>query len=411
MLIHALIPVTALITTLDIAPRQVEPASWQAWHGCWEASGEAVVAGHLLCVLPGSDASEVRLVTFAGGVLAGETRMRADGSARSVEEGGCTGTEQARWSADGRRIFVATRLDCDGRARVSRGVMAIISEEEWVDIQAATIFDQHLTRTLRYRHVPAGRAPESVRALLDDSRSLVRQTARMAAAAPLTIEDVVEATSQMPAAALQALLAARGTGFDLKGRTLLALADAGVAPEVIDVMVGLSYPSRFAVRQPVPVTTDAPRRVGSADSCFDRWTGRIMYGFDCDFAYSLSARQGWYGYSSPWAYNRYGGWYGGGTTVIVVQPREPDAPRPQPGQMIRGSGYTRGTGSSTTGTAQPRSATSSSGAGGSAPASATTGTSGSSTSTGTSSTGASGSSGTATGRTAQPRTTGGGGGN
>jgi hypothetical protein len=420
MTIHALVPVAAFITTLNLAPQSMpaptaaaltdaphamQAPRWQAWHGCWEMTGEGVPADRLVCAVPGETAAEVRLIAVSGGFVTGEAVLRADGAPRPLEEGGCTGHETATWSQDGRRVFIRTELDCDGFRRVSSGIIAMVSEREWVDIRAAAIFDQHLTRTQRYRAVPADRVPESVRAPIDETRPVAMQTARFVAAMPLGMDEVVEASGRMPTPALQAFLAARGDRLGINGRNLVQLADAGVAPEVIEVMVALAYPDHFNVRQPTvasPLDAEPATRVGTrADECYDPYTRRWVYGRVCDSRYGFGrfGYGGWdyWGYGSPtWGPGWTGGYVGGGT-VVIVEPREPRQPE-RPAELIRGTGYTRGS-AEPRGTATPRSGS------GSATGPGSTGSG--STATGASSSGSS-SSDTSPTRTAVPRTGGGG---
>jgi hypothetical protein len=408
MALQTMLPVLALITTVHIAPPVPQAPGWQAWHGCWELAGDDAPAGRLLCVLPGAAAAEVRFISVVGALVEDEVVLRADGSPQPVAEGGCTGTETATRSRDGHRVFVRTELDCDGYRRISSGALAMISEEEWVDVRTATIFDQHLTRTLRYRAVPAERVPVALRGELDTGRPLVRQTARLAAAAPLGLADVVEASARMPGPAVQALLVARGSGFDLNGRQLLELADAGVGQDVIDVMVALAYPRHFAIRQPAAELSRQADRYDVVDSCYDPFLRRMFYGSDCAPGYGYgvrSQRYGSYGYRySPW--DRYGyGWDRGGPTVIIVEPQQPPL---RAGELVRGAGYTRGGASgadSGRGTAQPRSTTASggSGGGGTSSAGATAGSSSGSTA------GAASGAAAPPARTAQPRNNNGGG--
>jgi hypothetical protein len=414
MTIHALLPVVALITTVDLAPEPVKWAGpdapvpqapgWQAWHGCWELTGDGVPADRLVCMLPGASTSDVRLVNVTGGFVTGESVIRADGTPRAMEEGGCTGHEVAQWSQDGRRVFLRAELDCDGFRRVTSGIIAMVSEREWVDIRAATIMDQHLARTQRYRAVPADRAPEALRPLLDEARPMALQTARFVAAMPMGMAEVVEASRRMPTPAVQALLAARGDRLGINGRNLVQLADAGVPAEVIEVMVALAYPDHFNVRQPAlpnPLDVAAPPRVASRTyECYDPYTRRWVYGRSCDDRYGYG-RYGfgpWDTWGTSWGYGGWaGGGYVGGGTVIIVEPRQPER---QP-ELVRGAGYTRGS-ADARGTATPRS-----GAPGSSPTGAASSTS-TGTSTGSSGAGSSTSTGDSPTRTAVPRTGGGG---
>jgi uncharacterized membrane protein YgcG len=64
-----------------------------------------------------------------------------------------------------------------------------------------------------------------------------------------SIEDVIEASSKMPAEVVQASLAEIHQPFTMNKRTLVALADGGVDSQVIDLMVALTYPKRFVVER------------------------------------------------------------------------------------------------------------------------------------------------------------------
>jgi hypothetical protein len=391
------------------APQSAHQAgSWSGWQGCWRIVSEEAPDGQLLCILPGADAAEARLVTLADGVTEGSTTLRVDGVARAVEEGGCTGTETARWSGDGRRIFLRADLMCDGVSRTSTGVLAMVTGNEWVDIQTAAVGEQHAVRILRYRAASADATPEEFAAMLDQSRGLAREAARLHVAAPLQVDDVIEAGSLISTPALQALLAAYGHGFHVDARSIAGLHDAGVAGEVIDVIIALSFPTRFAVRdaggERIP-STYRQRGYGFEDECYDPFMRRYYYGDAC--YYGRPFGYGRYGYS-PWGYDRYGWRQGTGPVVVIVRPDIDTRPPSPPGSVVKGGGYTRGgtSGETGRGTAQPRSGESSG-----ARATATPSPMPSGTSSGTATSSGSGSSTTGsgdTGRTARPRTSGGG---
>jgi hypothetical protein len=389
---------TFLLTLVVAGPaagQAPQGGSWLAWHGCWRAAGADALEGQILCVLPGADRMEARFVTFADGVMTGSTAVRADGAPRPVEEGGCTGTESARWSGDGRRVLLRGELDCDGVRRISTGAIAMVAENEWVDVQAATVGDQHASRVLRYR--PAGEAdvPAEAAAALDRSRGLAREAARLNAAARLEVEDVIDAARYLETPALQALLAAYGSGFTLDARALARLEDAGLDPSVLDIMVALTYPERFAIREGgVERDESVYRQRGYAweDECWDPVFRRYYWGADCyyrsPFGYSRWGYSRW-GYS-PWGYDPWGWRYGTGTVVVVVPVGDPP-PATQQGSLVKGGGYTRGGASS--GTARPRTGT---GSGGGAQTGTATGSAAPAARSG-------GSSSSGSGRTAQPR--------
>ncbi|HSJ23553.1 MAG TPA: hypothetical protein VK929_02640 [Longimicrobiales bacterium] len=370
-----------------------ENSGWTPWLGCWRPLGDDAPLNALVCVAPGENPATVRMLSVEDGAVVDESVFTADGTARAVEDGGCTGTETATWSRDGRRVYVRTELDCDGVRRKSSGVLSLIAENEWVDVQAVEIAGQHLTRSVRYRAVRPEQVPDAVAGMLPADRSLATEAARLNAAAPMGTDDVVEATTMVAAPVVEALIALRQHGFGLDARALLALERQGVPASVLDVMIAVSHPQRFAVQEgPRSQGQAAPAglRTGMYDDCRDPYTFRRLSRLECErrAMYGYGSSYGRFGYS-PWGYDAYGWRYGQGPIVVIVEPEREER---RGGQMIRGQGYTPGSSATSSGrgaqTRQPAS-------GSSAGASSTSGSTGNSTSTG---------------RTAVPRNNGGGGG-
>jgi hypothetical protein len=247
--------------------------------------------------------------------------------------------------------------------------------------------------------------------------------ARTVSATPISIDDVIEASSKIASPALEAALVESGPRFDLDSRALIKLADNGVQKNVIDLMVALSFPDHFkverTVRSAAPVVTYSGSPYGG------------NYGYGAYSPYGLYDPYAYYSYYSPFAYSYWGtynygpgyygsgyygpgyygpGYYGPGGSVVVV----PSAPSGETsgshGRVIQGRGYTQ---------VRPNDASDSSGAGQSATTSRTNGSTYSSGSTdsgsssgggsggvssgGYSSGGSGGGSGSDSGRTAQPR--------
>lgn len=384
----------------------VQPG-WEAWLGCWEQAGSDT-GEQLVCVLPGTDARSVRMATVTDGVITDETVLVADGVARPVDDEGCTGTETAFFSRDQRRVFTRAELDCRGVQRVSTGVLALVSESEWVDAQALTVAGQSAARTVRYRAVSRADTPPAIAALLPAEQRLATEAARLDAAAVLGIDDVVEASGAVAAPALEALLGARQQGFSLNARTITQLAESGVETSTIDVMIALSYPARFAVHERDPNAEyaaaqerDDRLRNECRNPVLSRRYSAACYGFGYGSSlYYDRYAYGMYGYS-PWGYDRYG-WHYGRSPIIIVQP-QPGTPAPRGGNVVKGRGFTAGDQPSR-GRAQPRSQSPSSSSTDRSSASSGSSSSGSSASTPSSS-------GSSTGRTARPRSGGDPGGN
>lgn len=367
------IPIAAALlvapTQSSAAPAPAQTGDWTAWYGCWRPVDTTNGAAPLICVLPGDGPTAVRMATVENGEITDETIVRADGVARPLEEGGCTGSESAFFSADGRRIFTRAELACGGLGRVSTGVLAMVSEAEWVDAQALTVNGQHAARTIRYRAADASELPTWLATVLPQGRDLAQETARLDAAMPLDVDAVVEASKHVAAPALEAMLAARQHGFGLDAKKLVQLRDRGVPASTIDVMVALSYPAKFAV---APPQYDAQHGVSdlereNAAGCYDRYGSYDPYGSydrygserrDCyssryGNSYGYGAYRNRYGYGyDPYGYDPYG-WNFGSRPVVVIVRSDEGEPRTG-GAVVKGRGYTR-TGT-TRGTATPRSA-------------------------------------------------------
>ena len=394
---------------------------WSAWLGCWQPTGADAQPGVFVCLLPGQDEQSVRMLTIAGNTVREETTIRPDGVARPTSEGGCNGAETATWSSDRRRVYIRTELECGSIGRTATSVMAFVASNEFIDAQAITVENQHTGRAVRYRLVPVGQIPPMIAAQLSGDRALLTETSRLNAFVPLDVDDVIEAAGKVAPPAVEALLAARNHGFPLDAAALLRLEHAGVAKSVMNVMIALSYPDRFAVRDRTVVAQNESRE-DAWERCIDDYYRDWRYDMSCGRYYSPSYFD-YYGYRSRYGYGfggYYNPWY---STPVVVVVR--DNEEITPGEVIKGQGYTSGT-TRSTGSARPRSASgtsSSSGVerssgsvgstsgGSSSSGSASSGSSSSgSSSTGSSSTGSSSgsSSGTSTGRTAVPRGGGGG---
>lgn len=436
---------------------QLPDARWQAWLGCWTQADPqrvlgAVAQSHAVCVIPTSSFSAVDIATVENGKVVNRQRVDTDNARHASTRDGCTGWESAEWSSSRLRLFVRSEFTCSGGLTArSSGVFAINGRGEWLDVQGISSGGNKGVRALRYGEVSETRAlpAEIVDALR--GRATAASAARVSVAASLTLADIVEASHKLDAGVVEAWLVEFNAGAEIKAgalsaKHLVALADEGVAPNVIDVIVALAYPQVFAVN---PATHEGEFRVAESDarsSAMSRGIGSFpivgydVYGFPvygseyfmrngcsaygfspyssssfgcspyCLGYYSLSSigcsrYSGYYGYNgygygygygyNGYGYNGYGpgyGWYPGSQPVVVVVrgPQPTDAERPH-GRVEKGRGYTQG-GSTTSST--PKSSTTSSG-------STSTGSS-SSSSTGGSS-GASSSGGSSAPRTAVPK--------
>lgn len=336
-----------LAAVLLLAGAAVQPAAaqatdvdprWQAFLGCWAPvtqDGSQPVPEHVVCFRPAEDGA-VAAVSVADGEVRTEELIRADGSARPVQEESCTGTETASWSEDGSRLYLRSTLQCGDNVlgRESAGLLALAGGGTFVDVQAVGVDDEYGVRTLQYRALSPAEYPAGLRALAEYGDDATR----LYAAAPLSLDDIVEAGRVLPTEVVQAMLISLpATRLHVDADALLALDEAGVEPEVIDVIVALAHPEKFAVGTATVAEEDAgelARREWLSDPYYDPW---LRY-----------SRYGRYGYDpyyySPFGYSRYG-WggygHGGGTVIIVDRDDLDDGETPGRAAVVKGGGYTR----------------------------------------------------------------------
>jgi hypothetical protein len=306
------------------AAQDVSADEWLPWLGCWQAT-EAPADAPLTCVRPVAGGVELLAVTDAGVV---ESRaIRADGVPTSTTVGDCPATESAEFSSDGSRIYLETERACPGEpVRFSRGLIAMLDQDRWIEAQAVEVRGRTVAWVQRYEPAPRARAQalgQGELLALVDRRSGVIAAARAVASEPITVDQIIEAHARTDAEAVRVWVAEQLQPLYLDADGLIRLADAGVSEEVIDVVVAVAYPERFAVARDDPYY---PRARGPRGPMFPP-----MY-------------PGWGPYSGYWGRGYWGGYYR--PTVIVVSPR--DGTRGI-ARAVKGRGYTRGTPAATSG--------------------------------------------------------------
>jgi len=175
-------------------------------------------------------------------------------------------------------------------------------------------------------------------------------TARTGSDTRWDIDDVIEASSKMPAEAVQAALSDVRHGFNLNRNTLVALDDAGVSEGVIDLMVALTFPKRFVVDR--PSGGGGSMGISTGGGWFDPFMSPLAYGNygNCYTPYGYGYRSyysmcggGYYssfGYG-PGYYDNYYGYPGNGWVIIDNNPVGGVAPSTVEGRVVNGRGYTQ----------------------------------------------------------------------
>lgn len=364
LLVRAASAVAIAAGLASVAPRPVSAqagggdARWTAWLGCWEprASDPTEVAP-ILCIVPVSQSSAADIVTYFDGKQMSTQRIQADGSRVPVARNGCEGWETAQWSADRRRLYLKSDVNCRGRGRTaSSGMFAMSPAGEWIDVRSVTSdevtgLSGEVYRSTRNRPSEAAVLPNLPIGVRD------ARAARDFAGNSIGAGEIIEATRSVEAGVVQAWLVARGVVPDLDASQLVRLADAGVPGSVTDVILALTYPRTLAM----DLGPLERLRPASAEDQFGYETygrvARVNVGRDPYGAYGYPR----YGYGSGYGYSPYGSSYGYGRAAsglgwyrapyfIVTR----SAAAAAHGRAVNGSGYTRGNGSSGGNTVAPR---------------------------------------------------------
>jgi uncharacterized membrane protein YgcG len=320
-------------------------ARWAPWLGCWQLidesmdDGNAMVArmlglpaprtnanaGALVCVTPAS--SGVTMTTFVNDQSVLTETVVADGSQQPLSEPDCRGWQRAEWSALGARLFATAEIACAGQpARAVSGMAMMTAGPQWIDVQMIESQGRKNLRVRRYERSANQRHAASAAA--------VQTAASMPLGLRLSIPDVKEASTRVAPEVLQAALIELGGGFDLNGRRLVELDEAGVADGVVDLMVALSFPKRFVVERRSPNGGGWATAMAGFDPM---WYGQMWPYVIHPYFYTS--------YYAPFGY-RYWGYYDqgyfAGPGFVTVNPDSGQGIQPTgEGRVVDGLGYTR----------------------------------------------------------------------
>lgn len=319
----------AVLTVAPVKAQDVHPG-WQPYIGCWEPISAGEAEG-TLCFVP--DAQHVEMLTVISGELAYREPFSADGSARAIEQDGCQGTETAVFSADQRRIYTSSDVACEGgTSRHSDGIISMPYPGQWLDVRMVEVDGRATTWSQWYQKSDDAPLARLLGESVELPGGMMRARGFTAyATAPITVDEVIDASQNVDHEAVRAWIAEAGQEFrGLDTKDILALTDAGVSEAVIDVVVAISFPEHFNVggRSAQVADNGGQRRVIRTV-----WAGYSPYG-----SYG-------YGYS-PYYYgsNYYGGYYGGwgwGRSRPYT-PGNYTVTRTTTSRAVSGKGYTQG---------------------------------------------------------------------
>jgi len=376
-----------------MAAAQEVDSRWAPWIGCWRTVGE-IASAPVLCVVPLAGASAIEMLTMLDDQVLSRESIFTDGRRHDVSREECEGWETAEFSDDSRRVYLRSELTCGVSApRSSTGVISMASPSEWLDVRTVVVDGLSVPWAARFQLASQGDFQAAGQGDLARTQGATTRMARIAASIPIAPDDVIEATGKVSAETVQLWVVERGEAFALDATALIKMADSGVHPSVIDVVVAVSYPEKFVLNEGAssaggPALAGAGRgasRLGynrSLNPFEDPFYGRYgRYGYGSGYGSRLGYGSGYlgmygYGYSGYGSRNGYGGGlgygyggyglgsgygYGGYGGPIIVVGRRGSGSGPTAGRVVTGGGYTsaRGSDGSTGKAARPRSSGSS----------------------------------------------------
>ena len=406
---------SALIAVAAV-PAHAQPTDgrWQPWLGCWSPDGTTAVdvggsSFPLVCVSPVAGSPAVAISTIANRQVMHLELINTSGQRLAKTVDNCPGWESATWSNDGHRLMMRSEFTCANKTVVKgSSIFAFSPEGDWLQIQGSTVGANSGSRVVRYH-------PSNVRlasdAVLADSAVVrvvdapevgfaVRSMRSAAGGTVANLDALLDVAKHVDPAVSQAWLTETSQRLRLNAKQLTQLADGGLPAPMIDLLVAMSYPERFALQANNGQRADDRTYAGAVASSRrmrDDWDcgygdRMLMYGYygnSCYPGFYGSSIYGGYGFGnrygyrgSPYDYNQY--YYGQQPIIIVTRDPNGDAVGPERGRAVKGRGYTRSSGGSgsSSGSSEPRttsSGSSTTGGGGSTTASpppASTGTSG-----------------------------------
>ncbi len=347
----------ALLLFAIPAEGQMDDPRWLPWVGCWTPVAELRedAEAPLLCIAPVEGGVELSSV-LDGEIIASEV-LRSDAVERPVERESCEGWERSEFSEDGHRVYLESDQVCEGDfGGVTEAIIAMVSPFEWIDVQVAGVNRGHTVNVMRYRAASQTETADAGFGDVIGQRATAIRAARLAASSPVSIDDVIEASSSVHRVAVEAWVAELGEGFEVDADALVRLADAGVPEGVIDMVVAVSFPEKFAIDRGVrgDPRAEAVRTADARD--YTGYGPRHIYaGYGWNSLYFSPFRYGFYsslgyGYGYPgYGYGGYGYW-GYRPNIVYVRPDRSD----RGGRAISGRGYRGPRDGGTAGTARSR---------------------------------------------------------
>ena len=279
-------------------------AGLQAWVGCWSAEPwgtRAESAPPVVCIAPTADRNVATVHTVHEGRVVARERLDASGRPRALDADRCTGTRSANWSRDGRRLFVRSSARCAGVPTSTSGILTITTAGDWLDVEGIAAGGRTSVQVARYREVDVPSAlPSSVRSALR-AQSLATRSVRLASAAPVRAEDVLEASRAVDSTVLEAWILEPAQRFEVAPGEMRGLLTAGVPARVADALAAVADPQSYALVRGGEDRADA---VGSS-TYHDAYGQPFGWGWGWGWGYLLPGSRYGRGSRDAWRYGHY----------------------------------------------------------------------------------------------------------
>ncbi len=232
-----------LALAAPVAARAQAAPRWTAWLGCWAPDSGSALGGtaatSLMCVVPVANSSSVDALTIVRGAIASRDRLTTTLKPHVIDGQGCRGVESERWSATGRRAYLNSTYTCTGGSKgSSESIYAFTPRGEWLRVTEVRSGDGSIVSAERLHEVPA---PESVpasalRAI--DREQLAITTARAAAAAKITVPEVMDALNAVDSGVVRSWILASDQRFYISTDEATTLAHGNLPVSVMQAMLG-----------------------------------------------------------------------------------------------------------------------------------------------------------------------------
>jgi hypothetical protein len=235
--------VAATAARAQSAVRSVQTdARWQAWLGCWQAdtttTDQRRVSPAVTCVVPIAGSAGVEALTILHGKIIVRDRLDANGRQHPLNGQGCDGVETASWSPTGRRVYLHSSYSCGATKGTSATMFALSQSGEWLRVDDVQSGGGSLVTVERRHDVGISAEVPS-----DAARAIARQqlainTARAAASAPITTDEIIDAAHSLDAAVVRSWVVASEQQFALDEQQTAALVRADLPPSVMQAVMG-----------------------------------------------------------------------------------------------------------------------------------------------------------------------------